>query len=105
MEAGFGKEQHAWEGTHAFSPSQGLLIFFTNISFSNTFLVFRKTILASHLRYKKGIILVADAVSVNDFLLETKNLSMKGVFLTDRVFTFSYLVSPVPSLKKFGKCW
>jgi hypothetical protein len=94
VEAGFGKEQHAWEGTHAFSPSQGLLIFFTNISFSNTFLVFRKTILASHLRYKKGIILVADAVSVNDFLLETKNLSMKVC-----------LNSPVPSLKKFGKCW
>ena len=50
---------------------------------ANTFLVFRKTILASHLRYKKGIILVADAVSENDFSLETKNHSMKDVFLVE----------------------
>jgi hypothetical protein len=34
---------------------------------STTFLVLRTTILASHLRYKKGIILVTDTVSENEF--------------------------------------
>ena len=93
-------EYHFGGGNTRLLTFTGLINFFLKkISFSNTFLVLRKTILASHLRYKKGIILVSDAVSANEFLLETKNLWMKGVFLDDR------RNSPMPSLKKFGKCW
>ena len=50
--SGFGKERALWRGK----------------------LVFRKTVLASHLRYKNGIILAPNTVSENGFLLEKKTL-------------------------------
>ena len=47
-------------------------------------LILRKTILASHIRYRNEIILVPDPVNeLNEFLLAQKYLSMKGVFLVE----------------------
>jgi hypothetical protein len=50
-------------------------------------IVFRKTVLDSHLRYKNRIILASDAVSEKGFLLEKKYFPMKGVFLVDNQYS------------------